>query len=275
MSQTTTIQTHGQGQGQASQVSAARLTRWLALLLLGAALAGCATGPDAHPRDPLEPLNRGVNRFNDGLDEAVLKPVSTAYVAVIPELVRTGVSNFFANWGDLWSSVNGVLQAQPQLAAENFMRFNINTFLGLGGVLDIATEAGIPRTPLDFGQTLGRWGVPSGPYLVLPLLRPLHRARCHRPLVAVTVRATSMSQNLDHIAQPQQRTPGGAHCGYARQPAARGYLLLEEAALDKYSFTRDAVPAAAAVPERPRGPRGAFRPGLSCREALRNNGYQL
>ena len=135
-------------------------------------LAGCATGPDANPKDPLEPFNRGVYRFNDAVDRAVLKPVATAYVDVTPSPVRTGVNNFFGNLGDLWSAVNAGLQLRPRETADNLLRFSVNTVLGFGGLLDIASEAGIERTRIDFGQTLGRWGVPSGAYLVLPFFGP-------------------------------------------------------------------------------------------------------
>jgi hypothetical protein len=145
----------------------------LAILL---ALAGCATGPNADPRDPLEPFNRGVMRFNDGIDAAVLKPVATAYVEGVPPLVRTGVSNFFGNLSDVWSFVNNVLQLRLQHAGETWIRLNVNTFFGLGGILDIASDLGIERHREDFGQTLGRWGVPSGPYLVLPFHGLIDRA---------------------------------------------------------------------------------------------------
>jgi len=138
--------------------STRRISACLALAVL---VTGCATGPDANPRDPLEPFNRGVARFNDAVDEAVLKPVATAYVDVAPSPIRTGVSNFFGNLADLWSSVNAGLQLRPREAGENLMRFSVNTVFGLGGLLDIASEAGIPRTRIDFGQTLGRWGLPA------------------------------------------------------------------------------------------------------------------
>ncbi|MDV7403159.1 MlaA family lipoprotein, partial [Arthrospira platensis SPKY1] len=102
-----------------------------------------------------------VYQFNEGLDQALLKPVATAYQDTVPSPIRTGVSNFFGNIRDLWSAVNAALQLRPQEAVENFMRFNVNTFLGLAGVIDVATEMEIPRTTLDFGHTLGHWGMPS------------------------------------------------------------------------------------------------------------------
>jgi phospholipid-binding lipoprotein MlaA len=136
-------------------------------LVMAALLSGCASGPNANPVDPLEPFNRDMTGFNDAVDGMVLKPVATVYRDVTPDLVRTGVNNFFENLRDAWSAVNAALQLKPQAAAENFLRVGFNTTLGLGGLLDIASEMGIDKTRLDFGQTLGRWGVPSGPYLVL------------------------------------------------------------------------------------------------------------
>ena len=135
------------------------------------ALAGCAaTG--THPQDPYESYNRKVQSFNDGVDKAVLKPVATAYQTVTPQPVRTGVGNFFSNLGDLWSMVNHALQGNGELAYNHMVRFGTNTVLGIGGLLDIATEMGVDRHKQDFGQTLGAWGVKPGPYLVLPLLGP-------------------------------------------------------------------------------------------------------
>ena len=208
--------------------------RWCSLVLGAALLSGCASGPGAHPDDPLEPYNRSMTRFNDGVDEAVLKPVATAYKDAVPSPVRTGVNNFFGNLGDVWSFVNNVLQLRPEEALSSLVRFNVNTVFGLGGVLDIASEMGVERNRQDFGLTLGRWGVPTGPYLVLPLLGPS------------TVR--------DTLAMPVDRQ--GNLVGQFDSVSARNSLyalrlvdtragllgagaVLESAALDKYSFTRD------------------------------------
>ncbi len=197
-------------------------------------LAGCATGPDADPRDPLEPWNRGVQRFNDAADEAVFKPVARGYVAVTPSPVRTGVSNFFGNLGDLWSSVNAGLQLRPRETAENLMRFSVNTVLGFGGLLDIASEAGIPRTRIDFGQTMGRWGVPSGPYVVLPLLGPSSA----RDSAGLLVDAEGdLVGHVDHV--PTRNSLYALRIVDTRAQLLGATNLLEEAALDKYSFTRD------------------------------------
>ncbi|MEQ1657259.1 MAG: VacJ family lipoprotein, partial [Hylemonella sp.] len=126
-------------------------------------MAGCATGPQANPADPMEPWNRGVYKFNDALDRAVLKPVATVYQESTPELLRKGIGNFFANLEDAWTTINSVLQLKGQAAGESFTRFWVNSFFGLAGVLDVASEMQIPRHNEDFGQTLGDWGVGAGP----------------------------------------------------------------------------------------------------------------
>jgi phospholipid-binding lipoprotein MlaA len=199
-----------------------------------ALLSGCATGPNANPRDPLEPFNRDMFRFNDAVDQAILKPVATAYVKVTPSVARTGVRNFFGNLGDAWSAVNSVLQLHGRDAAESMMRFSFNTVFGLAGLLDIAGEAGIPRHKEDFGRTLARWGVPTGPYLVLPLLGPSDV----RDTAALPVDwqggllwrvSPASDRNELYVLQTVS----------TRANLLRASALLEEAALDKYSFTRD------------------------------------
>lgn len=211
--------------------------RWMlrclaAVMLVG--LTACATGPDAHPQDPLEPWNRGVYRFNDVLDTNVVKPVAETYQEVTPDPVRKGVSNFFGNIRDVWSSVNAALQLRPQEALENLFRVGVNTTLGLGGVLDVATELGIPRTRLDFGQTLGRWGVPSGPYLVLPLLGPSSVRDATG--TGIQFRLNEYTNfDEDHV----QNSLTALQIVDTRAGLLRAGTLLDEAAIDKYSFVRD------------------------------------
>jgi len=206
---------------------------WMAMVLV--LLSGCATGPNAHPQDPLEPWNRGVYRFNEGLDNAVLKPVATAYQDVVPSPVRTGVNNFFGNLRDLWSAANAALQLRPQEAVENFMRFNVNTFLGFAGVLDIASEMQIPRTTLDFGHTLGDWGMPSGAYLVLPVLGP----SSVRDTIGFVVdrQGDLISQRVDHVAT--RNSMQGLRIVNTRAELLPATNMLDQIALDKYSFVRD------------------------------------
>jgi phospholipid-binding lipoprotein MlaA len=144
----------------------------LALLAGVLALQGCATVQTADARDPWESMNRSVFQFNDVVDTVAIKPAAELYVKVLPSFVRTGVGNFLGNLGDVWSMANSALQLKGQATAETFMRINVNTFLGLGGVLDVATEMRLEKRKEDFGQTLGHWGVKPGPYVVLPLLGP-------------------------------------------------------------------------------------------------------
>lgn len=211
--------------------------RWLWMLACVVALWGCASGPHANPQDPLEPMNRQVMRFNDAVDNAILKPVALTYRDTVPSVLRTGVSNFFGNWRDAWSAANGVLQARPKEAAENFLRFGVNTFLGFGGLLDLASEMGIERTTLDFGLTLARWGVPSGPYVVLPMFGPS------------SVRDATASFTVDGAGDPlaygtvDVATRNSLYVLRAvdtRTHLLRAGNMLEEASLDRYSFLRDA-----------------------------------
>ena len=150
------------------------IVRWSAIAAVSASalvLGGCAaTG--SNPQDPYESFNRKVQSFNDGVDDAVLKPGAPADQTVTPPPVRTGVGTFFGNVGDLWSMVNHLLQGNGLQAYNHMVRFTTNTVLGIGGLLDIATEMGVDRQKQDFGRTLGAWGIKPGPYLVLPLLGP-------------------------------------------------------------------------------------------------------
>jgi phospholipid-binding lipoprotein MlaA len=206
----------------------------MAIVLLGGALTGCATGPDANPKDPLEPFNRGVSGFNDAVDGAVLKPVATAYRDATPELVQTGVNNFFGNLGDVLSAANAALQLRPRVAVENVMRVSINTVFGLGGLLDIATEMGLQRTRVDFGQTLGRWGLPSGPYLVMPIFGP---SSVRDAGGFVVDNSGDLVGRLNDV--PARNSLTVLRAVDTRAGLLRATSLLEGAALDEYSFTRD------------------------------------
>lgn len=200
-----------------------------------ATLGGCASLAERNPADPFEPLNREVTKFNEGVDQMLLKPVATAYRKGVPPLVRTGVSNFFGNLGDLWSAVNSALQLKIPNAFENLMRFHVNTVFGLGGILDIASEVNIERHKEDFGQTLGRYGVPAGPYLVLPFLGP----STLRDTLALPL---DRRGDLVHYTSPESTRHAlyGLRAVDQRANLLRVGEVLSEAALDKYSFTRDA-----------------------------------
>ena len=150
------------------------MLRLATISLFALALVGCATVPpsERNPRDPWQRMNRGVYKFNDAVDTAVVAPVARTYVRVVPQLVRTGVTNFFNNLSGPDTIVNALLQGQLRPFARDSGRFVINTTIGIGGLFDPATPMGLTLDARDFGQTFGKWGIPSGPYLVLPLLGP-------------------------------------------------------------------------------------------------------
>lgn len=136
-------------------------------------VTGCATAPGrTASTDPWQGFNRGIYKVNDSLDKAAIKPIAKTYRYITPQFMRTGISNFFSNLGTPWTMVNQLLQAKPKLMAQDTCRFVINTVVGLGGFIDVADKINLERHDEDFGQTLSIWGVPSGPYLVLPLLGP-------------------------------------------------------------------------------------------------------
>jgi phospholipid-binding lipoprotein MlaA len=144
------------------------------LALVALLLSGCATIPSGKPdpRDPWEGFNRASYKFNDALDRAIAKPAAKGYKKVTPRVVRTGVSNFISNLGTVTTVVNDVLQGKVKQAGHDSGRFLLNSTLGLAGLFDPASAAGLERNNEDFGQTLGKWGVKSGPYLMLPFLGP-------------------------------------------------------------------------------------------------------
>lgn len=147
---------------------AVRVAGLAAVLLLG----GCAHTPADYPDDPLEPVNRAVFTFNEKADQYVLRPVAKGYDTVMPSFARTGVRNFFDNLFYPTVIVNDALQLKGALFAQDLCRFVLNSTFGLAGFIDVATRGGLPKNSEDFGQTLGRWGVGEGWYLMLPLLGP-------------------------------------------------------------------------------------------------------
>jgi phospholipid-binding lipoprotein MlaA len=203
-------------------------------LAAGAAvlLSGCATS--ANPKDPFEKFNRAMFSFNDAVDRTALKPVATAYKEATPSFVQTGVNNFFGNLSDLWSSANNFAQFKGQDGMNDFTRFAVNSTLGLLGVLDIATPAGLRKHNEDLGQTLGYWGVPSGPYLMLPILG----ASTVRDTVALP--GDFWGDPWDHVNDIPWRNSGILlRAVDQRASVLDASNLLEDAALDRYEFIRD------------------------------------
>lgn len=140
------------------------------LSLAGLTLGGCATG--TNPADPYEGFNRSMYSFNKGLDKAVLRPLAKGYDTVTPKPLQDGVGNFFSNLNELPTILNDLLQAKFAQAGSDSGRFLINSTFGLAGLIDVASRSGLERHDEDFAQTLGYWGVGSGPYLMLPFLGP-------------------------------------------------------------------------------------------------------
>jgi len=207
----------------------------LGVVAIALALGGCASTAANDPRDPFEGFNRAMFTFNDKLDQVALKPAATVYKDVTPSFVQTGVGNFFGNIGDIWSAVNHLLQGNLEYGVTGVMRVAVNTVLGFAGVLDISSEAGLTRHKADFGQTLGRWGVHSGPYVVLPLFG------------SSTVRDTAalpadIYGNIWTYKDPVRWRNVGAVVRLVDQRAALldASNLVEDVALDKYQFVRDA-----------------------------------
>lgn len=146
----------------------------IVLATLALAMGGCASVPaeDRTESDPWEPMNRSLYSFNRGLDKVTTKPLARGYEKIVPRPVRTGVTNFFKNLRTPASSINNFLQGKPERGFSELGRFVFNSTLGVGGIFDIATAGGLEAHPEDFGQTAAVWGVPDGPYVMIPLLGP-------------------------------------------------------------------------------------------------------
>jgi phospholipid-binding lipoprotein MlaA len=205
----------------------------LAALLALAVLGGCAT--TNNPNDPLEPFNRGVYQFNDAADKAIVKPVASAYNAVIPKPARTGISNFFSNLEDVITVVNDILQFKLKQAVSDSARVIFNSTFGIFGLIDIASDAGLPKHDEDFGQTLGYWGFNTGPYLVLPLLGPSNI----RDGIGLAVDNQIDPLFQLHDIRTRNKTIA-LKVVSVRSDTLDAEKVFEEAALDPYAFLRDA-----------------------------------
>lgn len=209
----------------------------LGLAAAALALAGCASlpaGVKPVAQDPLEIMNRTTYAVNDRIDTWFLRPVARVYVDYVPEGLRGVVGNVFGNVADVWTAFNQLLQGKPVLALGDLSRFAINSTIGFFGVADIASHMGLEKHKEDFGQTLGSWGVPAGPYLVLPFFGPS------------SVR-DSFGFGFDVAADPVTKvdpvsvrnTASTTRAVDTRASLFPAEKILEGAALDKYSFIRD------------------------------------
>lgn len=203
----------------------------LLLLLTLALLTGCAGA--RNPKDPLEPLNRGIYRFNDTVDKAVIKPVAQGYEYVMPELGRIMVSNFISNLDDVLVTANDLLQLKFAQAASDGSRFLINSTFGLGGLINVASR--LEKHNEDFGQTLGYWGVGSGPYLVLPFLGS--SSLRDAPGLYVDTSSSVPNRTADIVTRNQYYVGTFVH---KRAALLDQEKVLDEAAVDRYEMMRDA-----------------------------------
>jgi len=216
-----------------------KLSRFPVLIGLAIFLSGCATSPTPQENhDPLESMNRSVFSFNEKADKYALKPVALSYKTIAPDLVQQGAGNFFSNLDDFIVVLNDILQLKFSEAGQDGSRLLINTFLGMGGLVDFGTEYGFPKRYEDFGQTLAHYGVASGPYIVVPFLG------------GYTVRSgvggiVDIATNPVFYAAPFMAPFISPAIGAGRAVDERKQVLskeeiINEAALDKYEFLRDA-----------------------------------
>jgi phospholipid-binding lipoprotein MlaA len=209
------------------------LAKTALLLTTSLVITGCAANGD--PRDPLEPMNRAIHSFNEGVDRTILIPVAKGYKKVTPDVAETGIRNFFSNLDDVTVVANDILQLKLEQTSRDFMRLMFNSTFGIFGLLDVASEMGLKKHNEDFGQTMGRWGAGSGPYLVLPFIGPSNLRDTAG--FAIDSRHTDLVRNHDDVAT---RNP----VMVLRLVARRAELLeakqaVDAAALDNYEFTRD------------------------------------
>lgn len=210
--------------------------KWLVTAAVLAMTSACATpGGERDPRDPFESFNRGVYRFNDTFDEYVATPVARAYTSVLHQEIRTRVGNFFANVQDIFIGVNNFLQGKFEDGVNDWARFAFNSTFGLLGIHDVASDMGLEKHNEDFGQTFGRWGAGPGPYLILPFLG------------SSTVRdglGTAVDYSVAPLGEVRpielRNTLYGVNLVDTRAQLLDASRLLEEAALDRYVFQRDA-----------------------------------
>ena len=213
-----------------------KFSKLMLALILIVSVTGCATETN---RDPLEGINRGVYKFNDVADKAVIKPVATAYKYITPSPIRTGVNNFFSNINTFVSTINNLLQFKFSNAFSEAGRFVMNTTFGIGGLIDVASMDKVPKYKEDFGQTLGYWGVGNGAYLVLPILGP-STVRDTTGLVVDTMAFDPISYLHDSDEVAASTILRVVQVIDKRAELLPASDLLDSASLDPYAFMRDA-----------------------------------
>jgi phospholipid-binding lipoprotein MlaA len=196
-------------------------------------LGGCATS--GNPKDPIEGFNRAMYGVHDGIDTVLLKPVATGYDTITPDLVQTGVTNFFANINDIMTATNNLLQGKPKQAVSDLGRVAVNSTIGILGIFDAASGMGLEKHDEDFGQTMGVWGVGEGAFVFLPIMGP----RTVRDAAGIYMDIWFDPVNyIDHV--PTRNTIWAVRIVNLRANLLPADKVIEEAALDKYSYIRDA-----------------------------------
>ena len=217
--------------------------RYLLLALAAWLCIGCATVTTPNPKDPLESYNRTMFNINSGIDIVAFKPLARGYTAVVPEPVRECVGNVFDNLKVPFSAINNLLQGKVHAACEDVMRFAINTVFGGAGCFDVATKVGLPHHKEDFGQTLGAWGVPSGPYLVLPFFGPSNLrdgiATVGQFPLKNPIDYNVVSKQVAHV--PSRNSALGLSVVNTRAKLLPATDALEKMGVDEYAFVRDAA----------------------------------
>jgi phospholipid-binding lipoprotein MlaA len=210
-----------------------KITRSI-IVIAAVVLAGCASNRQTNPADPLEPINRGIYKFNDTLDKAVLKPVARGYQTAMPAVIKAMIANFFSNLDDVDATANDLLQFKLKQGFSDGMRFVVNSTLGVFGLIDVASQGDLKKHQQDFGLTLGKWGIGNGPYLVLPILGPstlrdtagLYGDGFASPLYQMSnMRARNQSYMLRGLSH---------RAAFLNQES-----VLDEAMIDPYQFIRE------------------------------------
>lgn len=220
--------------------SSQRIGRTVMAVVAAALLAGCAQVPSPAANDPWESYNRGMYQFNDAVDRAILKPIATGYETITPRPVRTCIHNIFGNLSDVWSGVNSLLQGRGRDFVDTFGRVLFNSTAGLGGCIDIASMHGARHIPNDFGMTLGVWGFGQGPYMVLPFLgsSTVRDGVGTAVTLIAPVTPTAAVFSIDNV--PVRNSILGLYFVDVRANLLEADRLVDQIALDKYSFIRDA-----------------------------------
>ena len=204
----------------------------ISIMMLVFLLSSCST-TGSSKNDPLEPMNRAIFQFNEVVDDNIFEPVAKTYKYITPDPVETGVSNFFSNIGEVSTIANDVFQFKFEQAGYDFLRFSINTTIGMLGIFDVATSVGLKKNNEDFGQTLGYWGIPQGPYLVLPFFG----ASTFRD--APGLYADMQISPINQLDNEEELTLNALNAISTRARLLRATKILDTAAKDKYIFIRE------------------------------------